>query len=216
MELPRFYVAQYPVTVAQFRAFVEDDEIFAPGDPDCLRGFANHPVELVSWHEALQYCEWLTRKLRAWDQTPNRLRGLLTGEGAEQEWRVTLPSEAEWEKAARGSDRRIYPWGDEADSNRANYDDTGIGSTSAVGCFPDGVSPLDVEEMSGNAWEWTRSVFKGYPYESTDGREALTGEDDVTRVLRGGSFEYPEGSLRAACRLGFNPGNRHLSIGFRV
>ncbi len=157
VKLPAFYIARWPVTVAPFRAFVEaaDNEGFQPGDPDCLRGVANHPVVWVSWHEALAYSRWLTKKLRASDATPPPLRRLLNGAPG-TEWQVTLPSEAEWEKAARGADARIYPWGEQADPNRANYDDTGINGTSAVGCFPGGASPYGVEELSGNVWEWTQ------------------------------------------------------------
>jgi formylglycine-generating enzyme required for sulfatase activity len=105
VDLPEFCVARYPVTVAQFRVFVEKSG-FAVGDSRCLRGVPNHPVVWVSWHEALAYCRWLTDTLRSSDATPHDLRARLA-EG----WVVTLPSEAEWEKAARGTDGRVYPWG---------------------------------------------------------------------------------------------------------
>ena len=136
---------------------------------------------------------------------PSRWRGLLRDKG----WRITLPSEAQWEKAARGPDGSIFPWGDDPDPNRANYLDTGIGSTSSVGSFPDGASrPYGCEDMSGNIWEWTRSLWGkdwqkpdfGYPYDPTDGRENMDAESEVLRVLRGGSFYYYENCVRCAAR----------------
>ena len=136
VELPRYYIARWPVTVAQFQAFVKDSG-FEPGDPDCLRGVPNHPVVWVSWHNARAYCDWLTGQLRAREGMPEPLAGLLR-EGAEGSgpWAVRLPTEAEWEKAARGTDGRIFPWGDAPDPNRANYADTGIIATSAVAASP--------------------------------------------------------------------------------
>ena len=177
VDLPyEYYVARYPVTVAQFEAFVQASG-YKPRDEDCLRGLPNHPVVWVSWHDALAYCEWLTVRLREWSETPEPLAHGLRTAG----WCVTLPSEAEWEKAARGIDGRLYPWGDDPNPNCANYRETGIGKTSAVGCFPGGVSPYGVEEMSGNVWEWTRSLWGPewdkltfpYPYKPEDGREQL-------------------------------------------
>jgi formylglycine-generating enzyme required for sulfatase activity len=174
----------------------------------------------VSWHEALKYCEWLTERLRAWDETPEPLATLLREEG----WRITLPSEAEWEKAARGTDGRIFPWGEQADSERANYNDTGIGTTSAVGCFPDGASPYEVEDLSGNVWEWTRSLWGTeigkpdfeYPYDPEDGREDLRAADDVRRVLRGGSFLNDVALVRCAIRYRLYSINQWAYYGFRV
>jgi formylglycine-generating enzyme required for sulfatase activity len=210
LSLPTYYIARYPVTVTQFRVFVEDSD-FQPGDPDSLRGVDNHPVVWVSWHEALAYCDWLTQELREWDGTPEPLATLLREEG----WVITLSSEAEWERAARGSeDSRRYPWGNDSDPNRANYDDTGIGSTSAVGCFPDGASPCGAEDLSGNVWEWTRSLYENYPYEPGDGRENL--EEGGSRVVRGGAFNYPEVIVRCAARIRNFPGYRYNYYGFRV
>lgn len=222
--LPAFYIARWPVTVAQFRAFVEapDNDGFTPGDMDCLLGAPNHPAVRVSWHEALAYSRWLTRKLREWDGTPEPLRRLLHAT-AGSPWSVTLPSEAEWEKAARGTEGRVYPWGDAADPNRANYDETGIGGTSAVGCFPGGASPYGVEDLGGNVWEWTRSLwgrnFKlefGYPYGQEGQREDLAAPDEVARVMRGGAFYSISGFVRAACRFRHTPDDRLYFIGFRV
>ena len=192
--LPAYYVARYPVTVAQFRAFVKESGFrLRPGDEDCLRGVDTHPVMWVSWHEALAYCDWLTERLQAWEGTPEPLATLLR----EERWRVTLPSEAEWEKAARGTDGRIFPWGNDADPERANYSDTGIGATSAVGCFPGGASPYGVEDLSGNVWEWCRTKWEG-SYQDYRGDDDLEG--DALRVLRGCSFGYGARYVRAAYR----------------
>jgi formylglycine-generating enzyme required for sulfatase activity len=219
VELPDYYIARYPVTVAQFRAFVEDTR-FEVGDPDCLRGVPNHPVAWVSFNEALAYCRWLTDKLRLQEWTPSALRERLT-----DGWVITLPSEAEWEKAARGRDGRIYPWGNEFDASRVNGRETGLGSASAVGLFPGGVSPCGALDMSGNVWEWTRSLWgkdfdkpsHKYPYRPDDARrENLEAEDDVLRVLRGGSFSVSENFLRAAFRSWNDPGNRFDFVGFRL
>jgi hypothetical protein len=138
--LPAFYIAQFPVTVAQFRAFVADSG-FEPGDPDWARGEPAQPVVWVSWHEAMAYCRWLTERLRSWAETPHQLARLLKHTGPHQDtWQVTLPSEAEWEKAARGTDGRLYPWEGGADPDRGNYADTSVGQPSVVGCFPRGAS----------------------------------------------------------------------------
>ena len=166
--LPRYFIGRYPVTVAQFRACVEGGGA-RPENRESLQGFTNHPVVSVSWYDAQHYCDWLTERLRAWPGTPEPLASLIRHEG----WQVSLPSEAEWEKAARGTDGRIYPWGNDRDPDRANYNDTGIDSTSTVGCFPGGASPYGVEDLSGNVWEWTRSLWGDYPY-PTDQQERST------------------------------------------
>jgi formylglycine-generating enzyme required for sulfatase activity len=150
LSLHRYFIARYPVTVAQFWAFV-DDTGYAWRYRDFPQEHGKHPVVAVSWYDALAYCEWLTEKLQAtsWPLATLLLEG----------WRIILPSEAEWEKAARGTHGRQYPWGNEPDPNLANYNATGIGATTAVGCFIAGKSPYDVEDMSGNVWEWTRSLW---------------------------------------------------------
>jgi len=211
VKLPFYYIAHYPVTVAQFQTFV-DESGYKPEHPEYLHGLSNHPVVNVTWYEALKYCEWLTERLRNWQETPKPLASLLKQQG----WRITLPSEAEWEKAARGTNGLIYPWGDTADASLANYSDTGIGATSAVGCFPGGASQYSCEEMSGNVLEWTRSVYKAYPYRPEDGRENLEAEKDIHRVVRGGAFYYDHRLVRCSLRLRFYPDGRYDYIGFRV
>jgi formylglycine-generating enzyme required for sulfatase activity len=120
--------------------------------------------------------------------------------------------------------KRRHPWGDDPDPNLANYDDTGIGTTSAVGCFPDGGGLYGAEDLSGNVWEWTRSLWGksfsnpgfGYPYDPKDGRENLEAGDDVLRVLRGGSFDRSAFYVRCAARFRYVPYLRDWNLGFRV
>jgi len=210
VELGEYYIARYPVTVAQFNAFVEASK-YQPRDPDSLRGLPNHPVVWITWYDALAYCDWLTAQL---PQLPNLPAELRRG------WRVTLPSEAEWERAARGTDGRIYPWGNEFDSDKANTIESGIGGTSAVGCFPAGASPCGALDMSGNVWEWTRSCFESYPYPNTGAdrktRERLMSDNKDGMVLRGGSWGPVSWLARCACRDGYDPGFRYHDRGFRV
>ena len=216
VEVPRYWMGKYPVTVAQFRAFVEESKT-NPRDPDALGGVANHPVANVTWDEAMSYGAWLTEKLRASPRTPEPLATLLRGTSKDgRRWRVTLPSEAEWEKAARGTDGRIYPWGDEPDPNRSNYLDTGIGNTSAAGCFQAGASPYGCEEMSGNVWEWTRSLRLDYPYQITSEVNGVGANAEKLRALRGGAFGHVCGYARCAFRDAARPHATHLHLGFRV
>ena len=153
---PEFYIARYPVTVAQFRAFVEATG-FEIGDADALRDPDSRPVRWVSWHEARAYCDWLNNQLAT---SPVLAKSEIARLVRERQWRVALPSELEWEKAARGGlPDAVFSWGDTPDPNRANYVDSGIGDTSAVGCFS--ANGFGLHDMIGNVWEWTRSLYVG-------------------------------------------------------
>jgi formylglycine-generating enzyme required for sulfatase activity len=205
LTLPAFYISRWPVTVGQFLVFVtrSGHEVH----PQALEGTSNAPVTSVSWHDAMAYCVWLSERF-----------GELAGEAGESsslgkslatgELRVTLPSEAEWEKAARGTDGRTYPWGENPDPEWANYHDSQIGEPSVVGCFPGGISPYGCEEMSGNVWEWTRSLGRS---------EQLTDLVPAgSLVLRGGSFINGASNLRCAGRDWYDPPFRNWVVGFRV
>jgi formylglycine-generating enzyme required for sulfatase activity len=156
--------------------------------------------------DALAYCRWLEARLEEWEGTPPALSARL-----EEGWRITLPSEAEWEKAARGTDGRIYPWGDEPEVEQANYrgrSTTPVGSRDCPAC------PWGLSDMSGNAWEWTRAPFLPGPHDPAAPAPDL--ESDALFVMRGGSFADGEQNVRAALRGGADPSVRRPFIGFRV
>jgi len=211
--LGEYYIARYPVTVAQFRAFVEGSG-FRPGDPDCLRDGDNLPVRWVSWYEAREYCAWLTERLRKKKSLPAELASRLHDEG----WIVRLPTEAEWEKAAGWDEaagcKREWPWGDEWDAARCNTLEGSIRTTTAVGLFPGGTSPRGALDMAGNVLEWTSSLYADYPYQRDDGREDQ--KDQGSRVLRGGAFGGDEYNARCAFRSNYLPDGRLGDIGFRL
>lgn len=217
---PDFHIARYPVTVAQFRAFVTATG-FRPGDTDALRDPDSRPVRWIDWHEALAYCHWLHEQLAGAPALAGCAAATLVRDKA---WQVALPSELEWEKAARGGRLdTIFSWGDDPDPNRANYSDSGIDATSVVGCFPP--NGFGLHDLLGNTWEWTRSLWGkgfrtpdfGYPYDPTDSmREAINAGDAVNRVVRGGSWYYHTDEARCAFRFWARPDFRHGSLGFRV
>ena len=218
MFLPEFYMGRYPVTVVQFRVFVEQAK-YKPQDEDCLKDFATRPVRYVTWFDAMAYCEWLDGVLRKQRELPLDLKNKLdTG------WKINLPSEAQWEKATRGTDGRIYPWGDRMGEDFANYQ-MKVGDTSVVGCFPSGASPYGILDMSGNVWEWTRSLWGkdshkpefGYPYSHhQEERENLKADKKVLRVMRGGAFYDSARDARCAFRGWSSPSGWLDDLGFRI
>lgn len=200
-----YRLARYPITNAQFQCFVDapdrEDPRWWEGLPEDEQQFteptfpfANHPRETVSWYQAVAFSRWLGDKMR--DEI---------SEGAE----IDLPDEQEWEVAARRPDgRRQYPWGGEADEERANTAESGIGRTTAVGIYPSGRNPaLDLYDLSGNVWEWCLNVY-------ADPEDVAIDED--SRALRGGSFDNNRKNARATYRANNRPGIRLNRYGFRV
>jgi formylglycine-generating enzyme required for sulfatase activity len=158
----------------------------------------NHPVVTVTWYEAMAFCRWLTQHLND---------GFV----------YTLPSEAEWEYATRGGQRRIYPWGDvPPDAERVHFGNHHDGPT-AVGCFAAGRTPgTGIADLAGLVWEWTRSEYRPYPYDPTDGREDVTDARQKSVTLRGGGWGQYSRSLRASYRLCLTSHASNFDVGFRL
>jgi formylglycine-generating enzyme required for sulfatase activity len=193
--LADYYMARTPVTNAQYEAFVLDSGHSPPthwekGKPP--RGRGDHPVVRVSWHDATDYCRWLAEA---------------TGKP------YRLPTEAEWEKAARGTEGSIYPWGDTWDAKRCNTKENGRGDTTPVGAYPLGASPYGLLDMAGNVWEWTTSLLWNYPYQADDGRQDPSSPD--SRVLRGGSWLNLYDTARTTYRRSYVPAYHSRLHGFR-
>ena len=205
IDLPAYYIGRYEVTVAQYAAFVRATG-YRVVDESALRGDWRQPVTGVSWTDALAYARWLDATLRTWEDTPPELaRSLARG------WEVRLPDEAQWEKAARGTDGRIWPWGNEPRRDRANF---GTRGPAPIGSFECPECPYGLADMAGNVWEWTRSAYQPYPFQASAARVDLDAE--ALWVMRGGSFSDGEQNVRAAVRGGADPGARRPFIGFRV
>ncbi len=204
VDIGAFLIARHEVTVRQFAAFAAATGWKA--EPLALAGAPDHPVTHVSWTDALAYCRWLDATLKRAPGVPARLV-----QAGRDGWRVTLPTEAQWEKAARGGDRRVFPWGDQPRRDRGNFEGTG---TTPVGQFPCPECPFGLADMSGNVWEWTRSPYQPYPYDERDDRSGLGA--DALWVIRGGHFGDPARLVRTTARGAAEPGARRPFIGFRV
>lgn len=197
LDLPEFYIGKYPVTNRQYAAFVQATGYKAPSSWEsgkATSGKANHPVVGASWEDTKNFCRWLSREIKR---------------------DARLPSEAEWEKAARGTNGRIYPWGNGPPTVALCNFGWNVGGTTPVGKYStSGDSPYGCADMAGNVTEWTRSLSKGYPYDPEDGREDLGASG--LRVVRGGSFLYSAGLVRCAARNGLSQYSRYGDGGFRV
>jgi len=223
VDLPRYFISRFPVTVGQWRVYYDaiDAATRESLDKSSIEGESNYPVGSVSWRDAVGYCRWLTRQLRdPRVRVPESIASLIRDGGGKRPWPwiVTLPSEAEWEKAARGADGRRYPWGnDDWDEHRSPKESSGIQCPLAVGAFRGGASAAGVEEQSGHLWEWTRSVPGRYPYQPAPRREDLRYADLPQRVMRGRAFfSHHREACRAADRFFRDASTRRTAIGFRV
>lgn len=189
IHVPAFRIARTPVTVAQWALFATATGRPVPQTP------ADHPIIGVAWDAATSYCRWLGERL---------------------DLDVRLPTEDEWERAARGDDDRECPWGEEYRTGLANLVDLGIGTTVPVGWFPDGASPFGVLDMAGNADEWTSTLYAPYPGAPA---EVPSSEDWAfdRHITRGGAFRHDRDLARCARRHGaYEPDLAAIGVGFRV
>ena len=213
--LDAFMMGKYPVTNEEFKVFVDDGgynnqdywtkegwkwkEEENISEPeywyDGKWNRPNFPVVGVSWYEAAAYANWLSKK-----------NGRI----------YRLPTEAQWEKAARGADGREYPWGDEFDKNNCNSSEGGLDRTSPVGIFPNGKSPYGCMDMAGNVWEWCSDWFEEDYYKKSPKKNPRGPENGSDRVLRGGFWGFVAPNCRAAYRFCDGPASRDYDVGFRL
>ncbi|GJC99518.1 serine/threonine protein kinase [Colletotrichum higginsianum] len=214
--LRSFRIGVYPVVVRDYLAFTREsarDWVSPDGaDPERL----NAPATDLTWHDAREYCTWLTHLWRA------------SGTIGPHE-QVRLPTEPEWERAARGDQQDggneglIYPWGTTWDGDGANCETTGFNTTCAVGLFPKGRSPYGSLDMAGHVWEWCSTLWGEdmatpsfrYPWRD-DGREAPDATEKVRRVLRGGCFSSPKVKANCTYRGSLEPSGYWRGNGFRI
>ncbi len=202
VELSEYAIGKYPVTNHEYQIFVKETGYKAPqnwdgGQYPSEKG--DHPVVYVSWEDTVEYCKWLSNKT-------NKI--------------YRLPTEAEWEKAARGTNGNIYPWGDNFDPQKANTTETKINDTTPVGQFsPQGDSPYGCADMAGNVWEWCSDWHNGYEYKKhEDGIKNPTGpETGVSHILRGGGWLEDRFNVRCALRWRhWLPNAANGNAGFRI
>ncbi|MCU0465117.1 MAG: SUMF1/EgtB/PvdO family nonheme iron enzyme [Anaerolineae bacterium] len=187
-----FYIAQYSVTNAQWRLAVKAGVVGEPETVNALNWYndplmMNAPVLGVSWFECQRFAQWVGCR---------------------------LPTEREWEYAARSVESLVYPWGNEFVADNVVYDKNSGGKPWDVTSKPEGVSWVGAHHLSGNVWEWQASLYDSYPYIADGSRERDS--DNARRVLRGGSWNDGQGDARAAYRVSDHPLNRGVDLGFRV
>lgn len=203
VSIPGYYISRHVVTNSQYAEFVRATGHRVPFALDSMSqpyswilarrrppaGTDDFPVVLVSWYDAAEYCRWFGGR---------------------------LPTEAEWEKAARGTDGREWPWGNQWDPARCNTSEgpPPLGMLPVGRFSPDGDSPYQAADMAGNVWEWCSSVLKPYPYRPDDGRERDATAD--LRVIRGGAWGEGRHRCRCASRNATRPDDVGFTIGFRV
>jgi formylglycine-generating enzyme required for sulfatase activity len=184
--LDGFWIYKNDVTVAEYRKFCEATGRTMPHAPGW--GWKDdHPVVNVAWDDAAAYAGWA---------------------------KVHLPTEAQWEKAARGTDGRIYPWGNDWDKTKANSVDSGLKATTPVGSYPGGASPYGCMDMAGNVWQWCADWYDDKYYANSPAKNPAGPATGTFRVLRGGSWYFSD-NCRSAFRFNFIPSGRLNFIGFR-
>ncbi len=192
IELPVFQIDRFEVTNDDFALYVNATAYQTEAERESAKktwqsyaeNKGNHPVVKVSWNDAKAFCEWLGKR---------------------------LPTEMEWEKAARGEAGNLFPWGNTFEPNRANIKASGIRGTVAVGSFPNGASPYGVEDLAGNVWEWTADPYQAYP--NSNYQDPFYSDD--FRVTRGGGWFDEEPQLLATNRSAAVPTAANDDLGFR-
>jgi formylglycine-generating enzyme required for sulfatase activity len=202
--LDAYWIDRTEVTNAQYQKCVAGGTCTPPQEKKSYKRndyygdarYSDYPVIYVSWYQAKSYCEWAGRR---------------------------LPSEAEWEKAARGVDGRTYPWGSEINCNRANYYYAGkdgsknycVGDTIMVGSYPDWSSPSGAVDMAGNVWEWVNDYYNEGYYQHSPPSNPPGPQEGQDRIYRGGSWTDEAEGLSSVLRMRSNPNNWIFNLGFR-